>query len=101
MERKALIAAGSGRTSEACKMLEKSLKIAEEYYSKPNRIEVLRIKEAIGDMYFRGDHYDEAIEIYSNIITCSCSKHTKFFEVVGYKKKEAVIEKSLRNRPKS
>ena len=87
-----------GRTSEACSILKTSLHIAEEYYSKPNRIEVLQIKEAIADMNFRGENYDEALDLYSHIMSYSCSKHSKFFENIRSKK--TTTENIFKSRPK-
>ena len=96
--------AAIGRMSEASNILKKSLKIAENYYSKQSRIEILRIKEAIADIEFRGEHYESALEIYSSILSHCRSKHSTFFEIIRHKER-ATIEKILRRtincRPKA
>ena len=95
--------ARSGRTSEACNILKTSLEIAEGMYSNPSQIEILRIKEGMADMNYRGKHYDEALEIYSSIMSYWYEEHAKFFDIIRYKE-EATIEKILRrttnHRPK-
>ena len=74
-----------GQLGEASCVLGKCLNIAENYYTKGNDMEILKIHEALADIKFREEQYEGALEIYSYIISQSYSKDSKFLTNIRYK----------------
>ena len=74
-----------GQLGEASCVLSKCLNIAENYYTKGNHSEILKINEALADIKFREEQYEGALEIYSHIISQSYSKDSKFLTIIRHK----------------